>query len=98
LDWIGLDWIGLDWIGLIWIGLIWFDWFDLVWSGLLLICTRCRVKSGSQVVTVSKGSRQLNKRLGELEQLYLDSEGLRISRGDNGLLYLYVKEETIGER
>jgi hypothetical protein len=58
----------------------------------------CRVKSGSQVVTVSKGSRQLNKRQGELEQLYVDSEGLRVSRGDNGLLYLYVKEETIGDR
>ena len=48
-------------------------------------------------MTVSKGSRQLNKRQGELEQLYVDSEGLRVSRGDNGLLYLYVKEETIGE-
>jgi hypothetical protein len=53
----------------------------------------CRVRKGSQLVTVTVDrERKLNKREGMLEALYLDEEGLRVSRSDDGLLYVYVRE------
>ena len=51
------------------------------------------VREGSQLVTVSRGNeRVLNKREGYLDILYFDDEGLRVTVGDNGLLYAHLLE------
>ena len=51
------------------------------------------VREGSQLVTVSQGKeRVLNKREGYLDLLYFDDQGLRVTIGDNGLLYVHLRE------
>ena len=65
---------------------------DTAWTHGFSTALR-RVRKGSQLVTVTVDrERKLNKREGMLEALYLDEEGLRVSRSDDGLLYVYVRE------
>lgn len=54
-----------------------------------------KVKAGSQLVTVTssdKAERVLNRRQGTLKVLYVDREGLRVSQGDNSLLYVHQRQ------
>jgi len=64
---------------------------------------RAQVRSGSQLVSVKRkagsqltgagtGTRVLNKREGYLDMLYIDAAGARLTRGENNLLYLHVRE------